>query len=354
MTTAAQGPPGPDQPSPPGRLSDDPAEIAALLLGGPQTMSRRDVALQSGVSMVGTRRFWHALGFPLLDSEQQFFTDADLQALRRMARLVRAGRIDEPAALAITRAFARTADRLGSWQVHIVAESVADQAGDGVTEAEKARRAAAAVVELAADLEPLLVYAWRRHLADAVARLLSDATPGDEALPGRRLIGFADLVSFTSVVQRLTERELSQTVQRFEALATDVVTAHGGRVVKTVGDEVLFSSKRVAPGVAIALDLVDALAEDPVLPDVRVGCAYGPVVSRLGDVFGTTVNRASRLSAIASPGNVLVDSGCATALAAQSGFTVRALRRRGLRGVGQVTPHLLTRSRSTTKPRRPS
>lgn len=351
MTSAEQGQHPPDEPARESRLTDDPAEITALLLGGPQSMSRRDVALQSGVSMVGTRRFWHALGFPLLDSEQQYFTDADLQALRRMARLVRAGRIDEPAALAITRAFARTADRLGSWQVHIVAESVADQVGDGVTDAEAARRAAATVVELAADLEPLLVYAWRRHLADAVARLLSDATPG-EVEPGRRLIGFADLVAFTSVVQRLSERELSHTVQRFEALATDVVTAHGGKVVKTVGDEVLFSAKRVAPGVAIALDLVDALAEDPVLPEVRVGCAYGPVVSRLGDVFGTTVNRASRLSAIASPGNVLVDSGCATELAAQSGFTVRALRRRSLRGVGQVTPHLLTRSRSSTRPRR--
>ncbi len=308
--------------------------------------------MQSGVSMVGARRFWHALGFPLVDSEQQFFTDADLQALRRMARLVRAERIDEASALAITRAFARTADRLGSWQVHIVAESISDQVGGQVTDAETARRAAAEVVGLAADLEPLLVYAWRRHLADAVTRLLSDASPGDEQEPGRRLVGFADLVSFASVVQRLSERELSHTVQRFEALATDVVTAHGGRVVKTVGDEVLFSAQRVAPGVAIALDLVDALAEDPVLPEVRVGCAYGPVVSRLGDVFGTTVNRAARLSAIANPGNVLVDSGCATALVSQTGFAIRALRRRSLRGVGQVTPHLLTRARSSTRPRR--
>ena len=50
------------------------------------------------------------------------------------------------------------------------------------------------------------------------------------------------------------------------------------------------------------------MAEDPVLPDVRVGIATGPVLDRMGDVFGTTVNLASRLTALAAPGTVLVDA----------------------------------------------
>ena len=62
-------------------------------------------------------------------------------------------------------------------------------------------------------------------------------------------------------------------VQRFEALATDIVTAHGGRVIKTVGDEILFVTLDAAPAAAIALDLVDTMAEDDLLPDVRVGMA---------------------------------------------------------------------------------
>ena len=94
-------------------------------------------------------------------------------------------------------------------------------------------------------------------------------------------------------------------MQRFEALATDIVTAHGGRVIKTVGDEILFVHGEAAPAAAIALDLVDTMAEDDLLPDVRVGMAYGRVISRLGDVFGMTVNRASRLTAVAPPGGVL-------------------------------------------------
>src|SRR5690606_26996932 len=108
-----------------------------------------------------------------------------------------------------------------------------------------------------------------------------------------RAVGSADLVSFTRLVRRLTERELAMLVQRFEAVTSDIVTAHGGRVVKTVGDEVLFVASPGPPAAAIALDLVEELGSDDLLPEVRVGMSTGPLVARLGGVFGTTVNRAS-------------------------------------------------------------
>jgi adenylate cyclase len=157
-------------------------------------------------------------------------------------------------------------------------------------------------------------------------------------------VGFADLVSFTRLVRRLSEHELARVVQRFEALASDIVTAHGGRVIKTVGDEVLFVAMGAAPAAAIAIDLVEAMAEDDVLPDVRVGMASGQVVSRLGDVFGNTVNRASRLTALARPGTVLVDDAIAASLASVSGFEMSPLWRRTLRGIGPVTPWSLRRA----------
>mgnify|MGYP001006463247 CR=1 FL=1 len=81
----------------------------------------------------------------------------------------------------------------------------------------------------------------------------------------------------------MTERQLASLVQRFEHLATDVVTTHGGRVIKTVGDEILFVHTDPAAAAAIAIDLVAAMGEDELLPDVRVGMAWGSVVSRLGD-----------------------------------------------------------------------
>jgi len=207
-----------------------------------------------------------------------------------------------------------------------------------------ARAAAAKLADIADDLEPLLIYAWRRHLSAAISRMVTDAEPIEDQPGVVRSVGFADLVSFTRLVRRLSERELARVVQRFEALASDVVTAHGGRVIKTVGDEVLFVAIGAAPAAAIALDMVEAMTADDVLPDVRVGMASGRVVSRLGDVFGTTVNRASRLTAVARPRTVLVDDAIAASLVSTSGFEMSALRRRTLRGIGPVTPWVLLRA----------
>ena len=121
-------------------------------------------------------------------------------------------------------------------------------------------------------------------------------------------------------------------------------------VIKTVGDEVLFVAVEPLAGTAIALDLVDAMAEEPMLPQVRVGVAFGQVLSRMGDVFGTTVNRASRLTAVAPSGRVLVDESLAARLASLSGFDLHPLRRRHLRGIGMVTPSDVTRSRGARLP----
>jgi len=332
-------------------------EVEARLLGQSRTLRRRDVSSAAGLSLRSARKFWHALGFANVeDDEDRVFTQADIQALRSVADLVREGVFDEPTALAMTRAFARTTDRLAVWQTQLMAEALGDLgAGDApgagrhdttraVPDLETARKAAAKLADVADDLEPLLVYAWRRHLVAAIERMVADADPEQDNVGIVRNVGFADLVSFTRLVRRLSERELAQVVQRFEELASDIVTAHGGRVIKTVGDEVLYVTVTPAAAAAIALDLVEAMAEDEVLPDVRVGMATGRVVPRLGDVFGTTVNRASRLTAVARPGSVLVDDGLAAKLASLSGFEMTALRRRSLRGIGPVTPWLLSRT----------
>ncbi len=339
-------------------------DVETRLLGQPRSMRSREVSAKASVSILSARKFWHALGFPNVEDDETVFTEADLFALQSMAALVRDGVFTEQTALGMTRAFARTTDRLAVWQVQLMAEAIGelsppgrangrpeDQgAGPGqdlsraMPDAATARAAASKLADIADELEPLLVYAWRRHLSAAISRMVTDAEPIEDQRGVVRAVGFADLVAFTRLVRRLSERELAQVVQRFEALASDVVTAHGGRVIKTVGDEVLFVAIGAAPAAAIALDLVEAMAQDDVLPDVRVGMASGRVISRLGDVFGTTVNRASRLTAVARPRTVLIDDAIAAALERTSGFEVYALRRRMLRGIGPVTPRVLRRA----------
>ena len=333
-------------------------DVTAALLRHPLTMTRRDVSAASDVSLRSARGFWQALGFPLVDTDERLFTCADADALGVVAGLVQSGVLDDTTALQLTRAFARTTDRLASWQVQLVAEAIeAERAAcseEGLSAAATAQATARRLVSIADDLEPLLVYAWRRHLADTVSRLLTDAEPETAHEGIYRHIGFADLVAFSTLVRKSTERELAVIVQRFESLSADIVTAHGGRIVKTVGDEILFSNSNAAPAAATALDLTEAIARDEILPDVRVGVAAGRVIPRLGDVFGTTVNRASRLTGLAHPHTALVDAVVAESLKDVTGFTLTALRPRSLRGVGKVEPFVLARATTTPRRRRPT
>jgi adenylate cyclase len=109
-------------------------------------------------------------------------------------------------------------------------------------------------------------------------------------------------------------------LRRFEEGVARTATSAGARVVKLLGDEAMFVAGSPAEAAAIACALVAA----PDLPELRVGLATGAVLTRGGDVFGSTVNLAARLVELAAPGQVLADP-------------VTAGRLRGLDGVA-VTP----------------
>ena len=101
-------------------------------------------------------------------------------------------------------------------------------------------------------------------------------------------------------------RELGRMVEDFESIAAEVIARHHGRVVKTVGDGVLFTTASAVDAVEVGLDLPEVWdAEDR--PPLRTGAAYGEVLTRLGDVYSPVVNLASRLTSLARPGTVLVD-----------------------------------------------
>jgi adenylate cyclase len=324
------------------------------LLGGPRRLRRREVARSVGVSVLSARKLWRALGFPNVTDEDLAFTDADAAALGRMVGLVRAGLVDEPTAIALARALGHTTERLVSWQVEALAEHLSQQPEEAGTEEAGTELAVHRLAELTDDLERLLVYSWRRQLAASVTRLASGADL-DPAASSQLTVGFADLVGYTRLVQSLAQQELIRLVQRFEALASDVVAAGGGRVVKTVGDEVLFTADDAMSGAIIGLSLSEQMAADGVLPDVRVGIAHGPVLRSLGDVFGSTVNLASRLTAVAQPGTVVTDPGTAARLAgearlvADGDLVLVPQRRRQVRGFGSLQPLLIAR----TGPRAP-
>jgi adenylate cyclase len=92
---------------------------------------------------------------------------------------------------------------------------------------------------------------------------------------------------------------------------------------------------------AALLDATRALAqsvehEGEQLPTMRAGVAFGPAVARLGDWFGATVNRASRITDIAKPRTILVDG--ATCAQSTRPLAWRRTRRRSFRGIDGRSP----------------
>jgi adenylate cyclase len=111
--------------------------------------------------------------------------------------------------------------------------------------------------------------------------------------------------------------ELGALVSRFEATAFDVVTARGGRLVKFIGDAIMFAAADPAAGCGIVGDLVEAFTAGGTQP--RGGVVYGEVLFRHGDYYGPVVNLAARLVDAAIPGEVLVDAAVVDTMAGRAG-----------------------------------
>ncbi len=157
------------------------------------------------------------------------------------------------------------------------------------------------------------------------------------------MVGFADLVGFTALSQQVSAHELASVVDRFEAIAYETVSLLGGRVVKMIGDEVMFSVPDERSAAEVALTLSESYRDDDELSDVRVGLAAGPVVVREADLFGPVVNRASRIVNIAFPGTVVCSAELRDALADDPAFVWKPIGQRNLKDIGKVPLFVLRR-----------
>ncbi|SHG68450.1 adenylate cyclase [Jatrophihabitans endophyticus] len=357
MTDPAATPP--DEPVDPQRAVADAAEVVEVVeqhgidvtrlfarveeavLGGPRRWTPDEVAERAGVDRDETRALWRALGFATGDEGDAVYTDGDVEAVVLVEQLRRAGFEDDALIGAMTRLFGQTFSRLASWQGQLMLELLADRP--------EILRSEDALVDLIDQLGPLMEqlqsYVWRRQLvaffARAAARAHEDVS---SSLATELAIGFVDMSGFTALTRRATEAELRELLDTFESLATTVVGTHGGRVVKTIGDEVLFQAEDAAAAAEIALELVETAAGDERMPQLRGGLAVGPVVSRLGDVYGSTVNIASRLTSISRPGAVLVDRAMHDALRGDPRFYLKSARPESVRGFHHLHPWRLRRA----------
>jgi adenylate cyclase len=332
-------------PSPDPAAVPDPAELAQLvervensLLGGERKYTRVEMAEKSGLALDEVRALWRALGFATVDDdERRVFTDADLDALQRVKRLASVGKIDDEVMRAMTRIIGQSFARLASWQGQLVMEIVAKSPELLEGGGDQVRELVDELIPLTGELHD---YVWRRQLAAYFTRI----SAGETGSSSTKAVGFADMAAFTAFTRRSSEAELRGVLELFESVATDVVGANHGQIVKTIGDEVLFVADTPVDGAEIALALIEASDADEELPHLRVGLAAGPVVSRLGDVFGQTVNIASRLTSLARTGSILVDQGMSEALESDDRYALKPLRPASVRGYQHLRSWRLRRA----------
>jgi adenylate cyclase len=164
-----------------------------------------------------------------------------------------------------------------------------------------------------ASLERTLILLYRRHFEHYVMDvtvLRAEAALERAGLARRRpvrppAIAFLDLSGYTKLTEERGDRAAAELAGRLIEIVHGFAHRRGGRVVKLLGDGVMFYFPDPAQGVCCGLELVDRIPEVG-LPRARVGLHTGPVVFQNGDYFGRTVNIAARITDHARPGKVLV------------------------------------------------
>lgn len=322
------------------------AAIEQSLLGGPRKYTRSQVAELSGVPVERARKLWVALGFAAAESDDDVaFTDADVAAVRTFATLGTTMTADEQSQVAAARTLGQAMARLAEWQADLLTREVGERiAAEGDQFAPGS--SVDAVTQTISTLTALQDYAWQRHLAAALTRSHESGSTTRQLL-----VGFADMVGYTRLSRHLDPDELTNLLEAFETALTDAITTHGGWVIKNVGDEVMYAAGNAATGARIAVAMNAAITEAaqriPDMPQIRVGLAYGQVLVRFGDLYGTVVNIAARLTGVARPGTILLDDAAAAALGDSDEFVLRHLRGVRVKGFSRLGSHVVrTRKRS--------
>jgi adenylate cyclase len=308
---------------------------------GESIYSANEIASLSHTTFEELEILWMELGFSPREPDERFFTSSDAEAFETLRAIEAAGLVTAEVVAAMSRVLGQALARVATAQAQAFAPTMRDRIhyrqqkeleegppddAEPVAGTEDPNQMATEV--FVPVFERFIAYIWRRHLVEAVTRQLLPQTG--------KSVGFADLVDYTRLTAKTDPDVLAEMIARFHHICNQNVSDNGARVVKLIGDAVLYISDNPTSAVGTAISIQAACAEDRDLPEVRAGVASGDVVDVEGDIFGTTVNRASRLAELARPGTTLIDDDTANSVIGGDEFLLRALRPKRLKGLGFV------------------
>jgi adenylate cyclase len=309
---------------------------AERVIGGHMRYTAAEAAQLTGVDTGLLKAMRTAAGMPLADEDEPLYTQEDVDYLRSGMEIAKQVGISDEEIVELNRTLSRGLAPAAEVMRALVMKLVIQP---GVGEHDLARRYAGAVAELAPTLGPLvtnLLTVQLRQMAQSEAITAAERSGG--RLPGSReiAVSFADLVGFTRLGELVPPEDLGRLAVRLEALTNDVVRPPV-RLIKTIGDAVMLTSPEPQPLLEAGLSLLEAAeGEGEDFPQLRVGSALGPALSRAGDWFGRPVNVASRITQIARPGSLLAEREVREAAPDQFRWSYAGERR--LRGLLEPVP----------------
>ncbi len=257
-----------------GRLSRLAAEL--LVVSEPDRYTAAEVAARAGVGVDRFIELWRAAGFADPAADDARFTEAEVELVRTFEAA--AGLFGEAATIQLLRVVGASVSRVADAAVStfITTLGASAMAADPVTGAlAEANLAATALFpQLSAAMDGLL----RHHLVEAARPNVTGVSSGFETVTATG--GFVDVVGSTGLATHLPLGDIGRAIASFEEHAANAVAASGGRVVKFIGDELMFRVHDPAAACHVALTIVARFSDDEVLPGARRGGLRRPPRTR--------------------------------------------------------------------------
>jgi class 3 adenylate cyclase len=272
-----------------------------------------DIARERGVPEQLVERLHEAIGFEPPNPDDLAGQD-DLAHLDVM-ELFRSVDVPDEAVLRLFAVYADAAHRLAKAEAELYEANIEERLrASGMNERELIEFGTDFGNRVSAALEQALVVVYRRHRVHAWidhsvnhVEAALDAEGIESHVPQPPAICFVDLTGYTRLTEERGDRFAADVAAQLASLVKDIARRRGGSSIRWLGDGGMFHFRNPAHAVEAGLDMVEQ-APAIGLPPAHIGIHAGPVIFQDGDVYGRTVNVASRLASVAQAGEVVVSA----------------------------------------------
>jgi adenylate cyclase len=287
--------------------------LDAPAVQAPRRLDRRyeDIAAERGVPESLVERLHESIGFEPPDPHDRAGED-DLALLDVMELFGSAG-VPEEAVVRLFAVYADAGRRVAKAEAELYEANIEEHLrASGMTDRELIESSTVFGNRVSAALQKALVMVYRRQRAHAwtehsvkhvEAALEAEGIEGH--IPQPPAICFVDLTGYTRLTEERGDRFAADAPAQLGFLVKDISRRRGGSPVRWLGDGGMFHFRDPARCVDAGLDMVEQ-APAMGLPPAHIGIHAGPVIFQDGDVYGRTVNTASRLASVAQAGEVVV------------------------------------------------